>query len=419
MTLKRTVIFAVLLIGLAGVVMILSSYSAASRKVPRFVPGAPADAITNLANSASYAWGEAVPFQAGRVWMWSPSSPTNVHTYWVNLADRTVVGELFNAGAEFSNQDQTKLLCAGRSSLLPTMKQRLANWLDRLTGGKIKPRLNRDEAFWILDLRNNRAKRIGNLSQFPGTGSRWQPAPGFRFGYNIPSTSSGGDFFICDLEQERMTRMQFPGAIQGWWDERHLLMQEKLHNFLLFDVETQATNTLLTATQLQDFLRQSGLPDALDQLRAEPTWTGDGFSFYLSSKTNGIRSVAPVLRLAPGRTATNLASTIVRLPELEIFHRSFQFEWLGHLNASGTLYVFPGESGQPGSGGDGSVHLRVVQTGEIRTLNQSTNSNQYTLPRFFGDRIIYTKSRQPWSIDVNGSNNFRLFELPTGSSRAR
>lgn len=209
-----------------------------------------------------------------------------------------------------------------------------------------------------------------------------------------------------------MTLVRFQGSIQGWWDEHHLLAVDGQHNFLLFDVITRETSSIFTAAQLQDFLKKSGLPDAIDRMSAKPTWTGEQYTiFYLSSQTNGIRSVATVLKVGPARTGTNAPSTAA-IPELQIFQRDFQFEWLGNLNAAGTLYVFPGESGQPGSGGDGSVHIRDLRTGETRTLVETDHSNQYTLPRFYKNRIIYTRSRQLWSIDVNGSNNFKLFQLP-------
>ena len=410
--LKRSLVAVIALFGLACIVLIATSKSETGRDAPRFVPGTPIDAVTNLAASANYSWGEDVPFQGGRTWIWFATSRTNFHTYWVNLDDRTVVGELFNAGAEFSNKDQTKLFCSGPGSLLPTLKQRWAGWLAKVSGGKIKPQLNRDETFWILDLRNNRAKAIGSFSQSAGNGSRWHPAPGFRFAYNIPSTSGlGQEFYLCDLEQEQMTRVQFQGSIQGWWDERHLLAVDKPNNFLLFDVITRQTRPLITAAELQDFLKKSGLPISLG-MGAEPTWTGEEYAFHLAAKTNGIRSVATLLKASPARTSTNIPSTTATSPELQIFQRDFQFEWLGRLNAAGTLYVFPGESGQPGSGGDGSVHIRDVRTGESRTLVESDHSNQYTLPRFYKDRVLYMRSRQLWSIDVNGSNNFKVFQLP-------
>ena len=46
-------------------------------------------------------------------------------------------------------------------------------------------------------------------------------------------------------------------------------------------------------------------------------------------------------------------------------------------------------------------------------ITPSDGSGQYSLPRFYQDRIIYTRSRQPWSVDVNGSNNVKLFVLPS------
>jgi hypothetical protein len=126
---------------------------------------------------------------------------------------------------------------------------------------------------------------------------------------------------------------------------------------------------------------------------------------HLSARTNRINGPAYVLEASAGEGE----------PQLRLFQRDFQFEWLGRFNPDRSLYVFPGGSGPPGSGGDGSVRLRTVQTGETRTLIESDQSNQYTLPRFYGDQIIYVRGRQLWSVDVNGSNTFKLFELPPGA----
>jgi len=406
---KRSLLAVVALFGIACIVVIATSKPEADRNAPRFVPGTPADAITNLAAAVNYDWGDDIPFQSNRVWLWTATSRTNFHSYWVNLDDGTVTGELFNAGANFSNEDQTKLLCSGHGSTIPNLKQRWAGWLAKVSGGKIKPQLDRDESFWVLDLRNNHAKCIGSFSQSYGSGSRWHPAPGFRFGYNIPSTSRGErEFYLCDLEQEKMTLVPNPpGSVQGWWDDHRLLMAAQ-HNFLLYDVITRQSTNLFTAAQLQQFLKQSNLPDGLDQFAATPTWTGDSYIFHLSAKTNWLNGSYYVLKLKPGESA----------PALEVFQRDFEFKWLGRFNSDSTLYVFPGESGQPGSGGNGSVHIRDVQSGETRILVESDQSNQYTLPRFHKNRVIYTKSRQLWSIDVNGSNNFKLFQLSTNTDNA-
>ena len=400
---KRTLITALALIGGACIFVIATSKSEADRNTPRFVAGAPKVAVTNLAVNPTFDQQVDVPFQSGRMWVWLRSSRTNFHTYWINLDDRKVVGELFNASAEFSNQDQTKLFCSGRDSLVPVLKQRFAKWAEQLSGGRWKVPVDRNEAYWILDLRSNRARAIGSFSQHPGLGSSWHSSPGFRFGYNIPSTTKDGEeFYLCDLEREQMSLVRLAGDIRGWWDEDRLLVKDPNNNFVLYDVITQRSAPLFTAEYLHQFLKESNLPDDPGKLTATSTWNGDGYTFYFSNRRTWNHGQAFVLKLKPNAAA----------PALEVFQRDFHFEWLGKFNASGTLYVFPGERGESGRGGDGSVHIRDVQTGKEQTLIPSDQSNQYTSPRFYKNRVIYTKSRQFWSIEVNGSNNFKLFALP-------
>jgi len=394
-----------LLLGLSILVLMVDSKPSAQGRAPYFEPGNPTDAVTNLVGANYYDWGGDVPFQLGRIWVWSMNNRTNLHTYWINLDKGTVLGELFSRGeAEFSDADGTKLLWSGEDTVFATWKSQFLVWIEKVTGGRVAPQLNREETFWILDLRNNRAKRIGGFSQLAGSGSRWRPAPGFRFGYNVPTTSTGRrEFFLCDLDEEQMTRVRYQADIQGWWDDHQLLMKDVQNNFLLYDVLTQATNLLFSAAHAQDMLEDSGLPVNLDLLKATPIWTGTGYAFHFSARTNLINGPAYILR----------ASASDGVPDLELFQQEFRFEWLGRFNSNCTFYVFPGESASPGSAGDGSVHIRDLKTGKTRTLVASDDSKQYTLPRFYKDRIIYMKARQLWSIDINGSNNFKLFKLPT------
>jgi hypothetical protein len=97
-----------------------------------------------------------------------------------------------------------------------TFRGRIAGWIQKIWLGKTRLRANRAEAFWILDLRDNSAKRMGEFSQLPGAGSTWKPSPTFRFGYNVPSAAPQGAFYLCDLERGLFRKLQFNGKPLGW-----------------------------------------------------------------------------------------------------------------------------------------------------------------------------------------------------------
>ena len=62
------------------------------------------------------------------------------------------------------------------------------------------------------------------MEQIPGTGSTWRPAPGFRFGFNVPNNSEEGtSFFLCDLETDSFRKIKFKGQLYNWWSGREIL----------------------------------------------------------------------------------------------------------------------------------------------------------------------------------------------------
>jgi hypothetical protein len=116
------IILPVVVLLLIGFLLIIS-LSPANSNAPRYVPvkTQPAGPF----GSVHYDWAGAAPFVGGKVWIFTALSRTTGHEYLFDLEKRKVLGELFNAGAVFANQDQTKLLCEGYPSLDTSMRARL------------------------------------------------------------------------------------------------------------------------------------------------------------------------------------------------------------------------------------------------------------------------------------------------------
>jgi hypothetical protein len=364
---------------------------------PRFVPGPP-NSIRPYTFS-HYDWGGDVPFRDSRVWIWTMTGGTNIHDYLYDLDRRTVAGELFQGGAVFANVDQSKLLVAGYGSGMTSFKDRLLLALGKLTMGRLAlPPTNRVESFWILDLKDNSSRRIGNVSQAPGAGSRWLPSPGFRYGYTVPSTArSGAEFFLCDLDNATFQEIEFPGRLEGWWDEQNILVKDPGNNFVLLDVTTQKSSTLFSAESFANSLQQMRLATNLDPVATIHNWNGREFDFYFHSPTNYWIAAKSYLLKAD---RTNRALVLVQ--------RDFDFRWGGKLDASGTHYMYEGESGAPGSGGNGGVFLRNLSDNTIRTIIPPDNKGQYAIARFYKDSILYFTNRLIWRIGLNGSNNVQV-----------
>jgi hypothetical protein len=95
-------------------------------------------------------------------------------------------------------------------------------------------------------------------------------------------------------------------------------------------------------------------------------------------------------------------------PALRLVDRDFKFQWGGHFNAAGTLYVYEGESGAPGKGGDGAVYLRDLASNTNLILVPPDNRGQYSLPRFCGDSVIYWRIKLLRRVDLDGKNDAPL-----------
>jgi hypothetical protein len=373
-------------------------------QAPRFVPGQ----VQPIGlTSIHYNYSAPIPFAGGKVWIWASSNATNRHCFLYDLDTRLIVGELFNAGPVFCNHDQTKLLCEGHGSLVTSVKEKVIAFIQKGSLGKIPlQKVNNAETFWVLDLRDNSVRRVGALSQIPGTGSTWRPSPGFRYGCNVPNNAEERSaFFLCDLEIGVFEKIKIQGDLQGWWDDSHILIRDPANNFILFDVIRRMTNTLFSANALADSLRQMDLTNDTGRIRAINNWNGRDYDFYFALQNESARAGESFLLKA------NHAD-----PALKLIYRKFKFEHLGRLDVAATHYLYNGESGSPGNGGNGGVFLRDLNDNTSRTLVPPDGSGQYALPRFYGDEVIYFRNRLPWRMELNGSNNVPLFGSNTSRS---
>jgi hypothetical protein len=230
------------------------------------------------------------------------------------------------------------------------------------------------------------------------------PAPGFRYGYTRPSTSFGtGQIFICDLQSNLFTRVTIDGDPEGWWNDHTILFKDSLHNLKLFDVATHATSTLLTAEAISASLQELGLSPKAAALAVLCHWNGRDYDVLLTEDKEKNWGDSFLVRAERGE------SKVV----LKLISRAFKFQWGGHFNAERTLYLYEGENGPPGRGGNGAVFIRDMADGSSRTVVPPDNGGQYSLPRFGGEGVIYWRKRLLWQVDLNGSNNVPLLTQPS------
>jgi hypothetical protein len=155
---------------------------------------------------------------------------------------------------------------------------------------------------------------------------------------------------------------------------------------------------LFSAKFLEETLRQLNLTNYPGQIRAINNWNGHGYDYYFASQTASYRAGESFLFKA---SQTD--------PTLKLLYPNFKFEHLGRLDTSATHYLYNGERGLPGSGGNGAVLLRDLTNNSTTTLVPPDNSGQYALPRFYRDEVVYFHNRTLWRMNIDGSNNTLLF----------
>jgi hypothetical protein len=366
---------------------------------PRFVPVQTQP--TGPFKRMLYNWNSVASVQGGRVWFWTVPATTNVRTqhFLYDLKSRRIIGELLNGAPLFANSDQTKLLCDGYSAT-GSLKLKLIRWLQKSSFARLSQKLNYEQAFWVLDLRNNSAVRVGKVTQAVGFGSSFKTSPGFRYGYNEPSTAKDGELFLCDLESNLLTKIKIEGEPLGWWDGHTILFRDHPNNFSLYDVANRRTNTVITSAAISTCLQKLNLPSDTADITAICHWNGKDNDILFTK--SGEKNWGECFLLKLDR----------RDLTLKLLYRDFKFQWLGHLDADCTHYLCEGESGQPGGGGNGGVYLRNLTNGTTTTLVEPDNGGQYSLASFCDGGVIYSRKRLLWRVDLNGSNNAPLIPEP-------
>lgn len=382
------------------ILLIVLLASGKSRNAPSFVPGAPAVMITG--GPTHYGWSANVPIQNNRIWIYSSSlTNTNRAIYLYDLKQRVILGQLMNTGwPVLQDRDGSRLLVAGPAPALRSAFYNTLISLGKAFHNKSLTSTRPEYSLWMLNTRDNSAKRV------PGTDypSSWQPSPDFRYGYTIlPGTTAAPAVYICDFELNRVTRVDFPGWPRGWWDSHDIFVHLPGGNLGTFDLQTRQVRQLWTFNDINAFRARNGLADDPSALRAFANWNGREYDFYLGpdDKVDGLRGGD---------------SFLVKIdrdgPSLKLMYRHFEFQWSGDLDASGTHYLYEGESGAPGQGGNGAVYLRDLSNGNVTMLVPPDNRGQYSRPRFFGDEVIYYWNSKFRRIKLDGTGDEPV--LPEG-----
>ena len=330
----------------------------------------------------------------------NPYAAGSSHFYLYDLERRVILGELLHGSLpEMFSRDGSRVLCEGRGSSMTCLEEEALAFVNtKLFRGRLNP--NYTETFWFLDIRDNSARMAGAISQVAGGGSTWHASPNGRYGYTAPTAVYGKCFFLCQLEARTSKKMPIPGEqVNGWWDDRHILLKAGTNEFSLLDITTQESSPLFSAASIRAFLAQAGLTNDAAGLGAFSHWNGHDYDFYFgpAASLQGLQN--PDAWLVKADKAG---------PSLKLLYRNFHFRWGARLDSAGTHYLYDGEQGASGSGGNGGVYLEDLTNGTTFTVVQPDYKGQYAIARFYRNEVIYFQNRLLRRIQLDGSNDAPL-----------
>lgn len=402
-TMKRAAFILVVIMVLLGIWVLLLSASSPANKVSRYMAGRAQPVGTY--HTTHYDWLNLRPFMHDRIWVFGTRDGTNRFNCHFDLRENVILGELPRPTDVVAvNAEGTKVLMLGPDNGLAGLKVWVVKLLENVVGSKLGISNKRTESFWLLELNGKTPRRIGATTQISGAGSRWYASPDGRYSCTEPTGEKAG-VLVMDFSTETLTRRPAPGWVRGWWDDRRILMQCQNHDLVAYDVEAQKTNQMFSAAELQQALVDLQISCAATNVVTFASWNGAGYDFYLAEQHYEFEAKQCFL--------VKVERTEFR-PRLKLIKREFQFAWGGTFNTNATLYLYQGESGTPGSGGNGAVYLRDLSNNSVRTLVPPDHKGKYAIPRFYGNEVIYYRDAVLWRIRLDGQHDVPLFPTTNG-----
>jgi hypothetical protein len=199
-----------------------------------------------------------------------------------------------------------------------------------------------------------------------------------------------------------------------WWDNTHIVLRETNHDILVFDVEKRTASLLVSADDIQTFLKSNGVaigPKHDQTMQA----SGQKISFPPRADPFAIRNGREndffITDLHQRWLAEESFLLGLERPagRLKLISQAFKFEWSDHFTPNRHYYLYTGR--ESGKGSDG-VFLRDLAAGTNRVLVAPAGAAYFSLPGFYKDSVIYLRSNVFWRINLDGSENVRLFPPP-------
>lgn len=365
---------------------------------PSYVPGKTLP--LGLYTQMRYDWRRDRPFAGDKIFVAAVKNNASYVQCLYDLRERVILGELQDGWLTMGKYDgdASKLLVSQLGSPAADLKEKFARFTQRIPGGRFHMYINTTTlSYWVLNLKNNSRKRIGEMSDYNGTGHSWHWSPSLRYGCTAPTTEDGKAFVLFDFEKEKFTRIGQRGWLCGWWDEGNILIGKDNGDFALYDIVNRQTKVLFGADAIQHAMDQFKLPGSSTNVYTHANWNGREYDFYFWGDCG--RGEERSFLLKAERTSPT--------PTLKLFLPEFKSEAFGYFDARATHYVY----GRLEQGNYMAVILRDLSDNSERTLVAGAKeiTAGWSPHRFYNNEIIYSRGGVLWRIGLDGSNNAPLF----------
>ena len=390
---KRITLFALVVLLLAFSLAIVAWLRSPDPNAPQFKRIQASPRVQQI----SYEFLDTRPFEGGKMWIYGWTRGTNGVALLYDIEKRQVIGQLTNGWPVTLFGDPPRLLCGESVSARTGPKEFLARLLGQISGGRFNFPQTEVIRYWLLNPETHTASRLGDLHGTPNFS--FSLSPDYRYADTGRHNNSGGvDSFCFDLERGFIKKLHVPGWAAGWWDNTHVLVQTTNVDFTLYDVSAETTTPLIATAQIAALLREHGISEDPKKAGAFFNWNGRENDFYLTDahqKWLAAKSFLIKVERPNGR--------------LKLLSPSFKFEWSDHFDPTGRYYLYSGR--EAGDASDG-VFVRDLQSGTTNVLVSANSNKSFSIPMFYGDSVIYIRSNVLWRINLDGSNNIRLFPPP-------
>jgi hypothetical protein len=386
---------AILLLTFTGLllVVLLNSEEPDPPQFKKFVEATPGPQPGQI----SYPYLDERPFEAGKLWV-SVIHGIGYKIFLYDIERKKVLGEMVN-GSPVTMVNDTEVVCMKVGQLKQSAYLRKIRFLiERWTRGVMRfGNVGQHECYWVLNLNNNRARKLGHV---PHTGSfNFVASPQYHYGYKpvfAPATNGAGvvEYYLFNLKRKSIQKIALNATVCGWWDDTHILLQSTNSAFSLYNIKNKRARRLPGFAEMKSVMAEKATEPSLPA--AFHVWNGSENDFYLTDmrqKLLATRSFLMKLQRSDER--------------LKLISPNFQFEHYDHFDSSGRYYVYTGDT----EGGD-SDGIYVRELGNPSTdyvLVKPTSDKSFSVPQLYKDSVIYIRSNAIWRINLNGSNNTRLF----------